>query len=160
MFFRAVLAFLALPAVVGCLLPWFLFGNNLWKMRGTSLGWPVLLFGASVLTWCVCDFYRIGRGTLAPWDPPKKLVIIGLYRFMRNPMYIGVLAWVAGWSLVAGSLPLAAYAGVLAIAFHLRVIFYEEPTLGRKFGVDWTQYCTSVNRWLPKLPSKPGVRSS
>ena len=160
MFFRAVLAFLALPAVVGCLLPWFLFGNDLWKMRGTSLGWPVLLFGASVLTWCVCDFYRIGRGTLAPWDPPKKLVIIGLYRFMRNPMYIGVLAWVAGWSLVAGSLPLAAYAGVLAIAFHLRVIFYEEPTLGGKFGVDWTQYRASVNCWLPKLPSKPGVRSS
>jgi protein-S-isoprenylcysteine O-methyltransferase Ste14 len=160
MFFRAVLAFLALPAVVGGVLPWLLFGNDPWKMRETSLGWPVLLFGASVLMWCVRDFYRIGLGTLAPWDPPKKLVILGLYRFMRNPMYVGVLMWVAGWSLVAGSPLLAAYAGVLAIAFHIRVILYEEPTLARKFGVDWTQYRTSVNRWLPKPPSKPRVRSS
>jgi protein-S-isoprenylcysteine O-methyltransferase Ste14 len=151
-------AFLALPAVVGGVLQWLLFGNDPWEMRETSLGWPVLLFGASVLMWCVRDFYRIGRGNLAPWDPPKKLV--GLYRFMRNPMYVGVLMWVAGWSLVAGSPLLAAYAGVLAIAFHLRVILYEEPTLARKFGVDWTQYRTSVNRWVPKPPSKPRVRSS
>jgi len=93
MFFRAVLAFLALPAVVGGLVPWLLLGNDSWRMRGTSLGWPVLLFGAFVLLWCVFDFYRIGRGTLAPWDPPKKLVILGLYRFMRNPMYVGVLSW-------------------------------------------------------------------
>ena len=91
MFLRAVLAFLALPAVVGGVLPWVLLGNDPWRMRGTSFGWPLVLFGAAVLMWCVFDFYRIGRGTLAPWDPPKKLVILGLYRFMRNPMYLSLI---------------------------------------------------------------------
>src|SRR5688572_10871302 len=160
MFSRAALAFLALPAVVGGVVPWLLLGNDLWRMRGTWLGWAVLLLGACILIWCVHDFYRIGRGTLAPWDPPRKLVILGLYRFMRNPMYVGVLVWVAGWSLVAGSPLLAAYVLFLAILFHLRVIFYEEPTLAREFGVDWTRYRESVNRWLPKLSSKTRVRSS
>ena len=153
MFFRAVLAFLALPAVIAGLVPWLLLSSDRWRMRGTLLGWPVLLFGAVVLLWCVRDFYRIGKGTLAPWDPPRKLVILGLYRFVRNPMYIGVLGCVAGWTLIAGSPVLGVYTVVVAIAFHLRVIFYEEPTLARKFGDDWQQYRTTVNRWLPTRPS-------
>ena len=151
MFLRAVLAFLALPAVVGGLLPWALLGNDPWRMRGTWFGWPLVFFGAAVLMWCVFDFYRIGGGTLAPWDPPKRLVILGLYRFVRNPMYVGVLALVAGWSLVAGSPVLAAYDAALALVFHFRVILYEEPTLARTFGFDWTEYRKSVPRWLPKL---------
>jgi protein-S-isoprenylcysteine O-methyltransferase Ste14 len=159
MFYRALLAFLALPAVVGGLFPWLLLGSDGWRMRGSILGWPILLFGACILLWCVRDFYVIGKGTLAPWDPPKKLVIVGLYRLMRNPMYVGILGWVAGWSLIAGSPILAAYAGVLAISFHLRVIFYEEPTLARKFGYAWTEYRATVNRWLPKLLSKSGPHS-
>ena len=164
MFFRALLAFLALPAIIGGLFPWLLLGSYGWRMRGNNLGWPILLFGAGILMWCVRDFYVTGKGTLAPWDPPKKLVIIGLYRFMRNPMYVGVLGWVAGWSLIAGSLILVAYAGVLAISFHLRVICYEEPTLARKFGYEWTEYRATVNRWLPKLllksASHSGLRNS
>jgi protein-S-isoprenylcysteine O-methyltransferase Ste14 len=118
-------------------------------MRGTLLGWPLLLLSGCVLLWCVWDFYRIGKGTLAPWDPPKKLVVVGLYRFVRNPMYVGVLGWVAGWSLIAGSLVLGIYTILLAIAFHLRVIFYEEPTLARQFGNDWVQYQATVPRWIP-----------
>src|SRR5215467_529131 len=149
MFFRAVLAFLALPAVVGGLIPWLLLASDSWKRGGTLLGWPVLLLGACVLVWCVRDFYRIGQGTLAPWDPPRKLVVLGLYRFVRNPMYIGVLGCVAGWSLIAGSPVLALYTVALATAFHLRVIFYEEPTLERQFGNDWKQYRAAVHRWLP-----------
>jgi protein-S-isoprenylcysteine O-methyltransferase Ste14 len=152
MFFRALLAFLALPAVVAGVIPWFLSGSDRWKMRGTLLGWPILLLGACILLLCVRDFYRIGKGTLAPWDPPKKLVIVGLYRFVRNPMYIGVLGSIAGWSLLAGSLILGVYAVVIAIAFHLRVIFYEEPTLARQFDGDWNRYEATVHRWLPKLP--------
>jgi protein-S-isoprenylcysteine O-methyltransferase Ste14 len=153
MCFRALLAFLALPAVVGGLFSWLLLGMDGWRMRGSMFGWPILLFGVGILLWCVRDFYVTGKGTLAPWDPPKKLVSVGLYRFTRNPMYVGVLGWVAGWSLVAGSPILAAYSCVLAIGFHLRVIFYEEPTLARKFGYEWTEYCATVNRWLPKLLS-------
>jgi protein-S-isoprenylcysteine O-methyltransferase Ste14 len=160
MFFRALFAFLALPAVVGGLFPWLLLRNDGGRMRGMFLGWPLLFCGACVLVWCVRDFYVIGKGTLAPWDPPKKLVIVGLYRFLRNPMYVGVLGWVAGWSLVAGSPLLAAYTGVLAVGFHLRVILYEEPTLARQFGNEWTRYRVGVNRWLPELHSKSAQRST
>jgi protein-S-isoprenylcysteine O-methyltransferase Ste14 len=149
MFLRAVLAFLALPAVVAGLVPWLLLDSDRWRMGGTLLGWPIWFFGACVLLWCVRDFYKIGKGTLAPWDPPKKLVVVGLYRFVRNPMYVGVLGWVAGWSLIAGSLVLGIYTILLAIAFHLRVIFYEEPTLARQFGNDWVQYQGTVPRWIP-----------
>ena len=154
MFLRAALAFLALPAVVAGLVPWLLLGNDRWRMRGSLLGWPVLFCSACVLLWCVRDFYRTGKGTLAPWDPPKKLVIVGLYRFVRNPMYIGVLGCVAGWSLIAGSPVLAVYTMVLAVAFHLRVIIYEEPTLARLFGDDWAHYRATVHRWLPKSSSQ------
>ncbi len=125
------------------------FSCRLRGMRG-AVTCRYLLVGVCVLLWCVRDFYAIGKGTLAPWDPPKRLVIVGLYRFTRNPMYVGVLGWVSGWSLLAGSPVLAAYAGVLAVCFHLRVIFYEEPTLARQFGNEWTLYCARVNRWLPK----------
>ena len=95
-FSRAVLTFLALPAVVAGVVPWLLLSSDRWRTRGTLLGWPVLFFSAYVLLWCVRDFYKIGKGTLAPWDPPRQLVVVGLYRFARNPMYIGVLGCVAG----------------------------------------------------------------
>ena len=152
LFLRALFAFLALPAVVGGLLPWLILRNDRWRTAGTPLGWLVLLFGATVLLWCVRDFYVIGKGTLAPWDPPKKLVAVGLYRFMRNPMYVGVVGIVVGWSLIAGSWRMAAYAGLLTVAFHLRVIFYEEPVLAREFGNEWERYRSNVNRWWPKRP--------
>jgi protein-S-isoprenylcysteine O-methyltransferase Ste14 len=156
MLFRAVAAFLALPVVFGGLLPWLLSRNDGWRTPGTALGWPVFLFSLGVLLWCVRDFYVIGKGTLAPWDPPRKLVIFGLYKFVRNPMYVGVLGCVAGWSLIAGSPLVAGYTVMLAIGFHLRVILYEEPTLARQFGNEWTQYCGTVNRWIPRLQSKGG----
>jgi protein-S-isoprenylcysteine O-methyltransferase Ste14 len=151
MFLRALLAFLALPFVVAGLVPWYLSGIDGWRIRGTPLGWPIFLLGAGIVLWCVRDFYIIGKGTLAPWDPPRKLVIIGFYKFMRNPMYVGVLGCVAGWSLIAGSPILAAYMCMLAVGFHLRVVFYEEPALARQFGDEWTRYSATVNRWLPNL---------
>ena len=135
MLFRALLVSLALPVVVGGLFPWYLSEIDCWRTRGTALGWPMVFVGVSVLVWCVRDFYAIGKGTLAPWDPPKKLLIVGLYRFMRNPMYVGVLGCVAGWSLIVGSPLLAGYTGILG-----------------------TKYRATVNRWLPKTQSKP-VRS-
>jgi protein-S-isoprenylcysteine O-methyltransferase Ste14 len=153
LFFRAVVALLALPVIVAGLLPWILLPDDRWRTGGTLLGWPVLAFGACVLLWCVRDFYLVGKGTLAPWDPPKRLVIVGLYSLLRNPMYVGVLGVTAGWCLLAGSPLLAAYTCVLALGFHLRVIFYEEPTLSRQFPNEWAQYCRSVNRWLPTLPT-------
>jgi protein-S-isoprenylcysteine O-methyltransferase Ste14 len=82
----------------------------------------------------VRDFFVAGRGTLAPWDPPRHLVVVGLYRFVRNPMYVSVLTVVVGWWLATGSRLLAGYAVVLAIGFHLRVLYHEEPWLRRQFG--------------------------
>jgi len=153
LFLRALIAFLVLPAVVGGLLPWLVLLNDHWRTQGVSFGWLVLAFGLAVALWCVRDFYVIGKGTLAPWDPPKTLVVIGLYRYVRNPMYLGVFASVLGWSTIVGSPLMAAYAIAIATAFHLRVILYEEPTLERLFGHEWIRYRRSVNRWWPRLPS-------
>ena len=96
------------------------------------------------------DFLVSGRGTLAPWDPPKRLVVVGLYRFVRNPMYLSIMILLLGWSLFAGSWWLAAYAAVLAVSFHLRVVLYEEPRLEHNFGAEWTRYRTAVPRWIPR----------
>jgi protein-S-isoprenylcysteine O-methyltransferase Ste14 len=154
LFFRALLAFLALPFVVGGVLPWLILRNDHSRGSGTLMGWPLLSIGTIVFLWCVRDFYVIGKGTLAPWDPPRNLVTVGLYRFVRNPIYVGVLAFVAGWSLISGSWRLASYVVMLAVGFHLRVLFYEEPTLARLFGNEWEQYRSHVNRWWPKRPSR------
>jgi protein-S-isoprenylcysteine O-methyltransferase Ste14 len=148
-----LLAFLILPGFVAGLLPWWIVAAD--TRRGA--GWPLLggavaVLGALILLWCVRDFYVAGKGTLAPWDPPRRLVVVGLYRFMRNPMYVGVLTLVLGWSLLFGSPMLAAYVVVLATAFHLRVILYEEPRLTASFGPDFERYCATVPRWLPRRP--------
>ncbi|WP_031497185.1 methyltransferase family protein [Bryobacter aggregatus] len=151
LFLRALLAFVALPVVVSVLVPWLLLPNDRWRGAGFSWAWPLLVLGLCLLLASVRDFYVAGRGTLAPWDPPRKLVIAGLYRWVRNPMYLGVLAWVGGWSLLVASPLLAVYTALLAIGFHLRVLLYEEPTLARLFPADWALYRAKVNRWWPRL---------
>ena len=103
------------------------------------------LFG---LLWCVWSFYTQGRGTLAPWSPPRTLVTSGLYRYSRNPMYVGVLLILAGWAVGFRSWPLALYAAGVAVAVHLRVILHEEPFLARAHGDAWTAYRARVRRWL------------
>jgi protein-S-isoprenylcysteine O-methyltransferase Ste14 len=151
MFIRALFVFLALPGIVAGLLPALIVASEAQRSSGSGFGWVLIGMGLFLLLWCVRDFFVSGRGTLAPWDPPRHLVVVGLYRFVRNPMYIAVLTLVLGWSVAAGSLLLAGYAAVLAVAFHLRVIFYEEPCLLRLFGIEWTAYSKSVPRWLPGL---------
>jgi protein-S-isoprenylcysteine O-methyltransferase Ste14 len=147
---RALLSFLVLPGLFALLLPSLLVRADRWRGGGWAGGGIVLTVGLAVLLWCVRDFYASGRGTLAPWDPPRRLVVVGLYRFMRNPMYVGVLMLVAGWGLVAGSPLIGAYAAVLAVGFHLRVVTFEEPWLERTFGEQWACYKAGVPRWLPR----------
>ena len=101
-----------------------------------------------LLFWCVRDFYVAGKGTLAPWAPPKRLVTQGLYRFSRNPMYLSVLLILAGWALMFSSRTLWVYAVVIAIAFHLRVVLGEEPWLAQTHGEEWTAYRSKVSRWF------------
>ncbi|MEI6135399.1 MAG: isoprenylcysteine carboxylmethyltransferase family protein [Desulfomonile sp.] len=102
------------------------------------------------MLWCLRDFFVSGKGTGSPWDPPKHLVVVGLYRFTRNPMYIGVLLVVGGWAIVAGSPLIGAYLIPLAVVLHLRIIFKEEPWMFRKFGQDWARYSKRVPRWFPR----------
>lgn len=137
MFARAVIAFLALP--------W------LWLV-GMPFAQPIglvpLVLGVVGLLWCVRDFYVFGKGTLAPWAPPKRLVVDGLYRFSRNPMYASVGLILLGWAITFASRGLLAYALAVMAAFHVRVVLGEEPWLARSFGDDWVRYARRVRRWL------------
>ncbi len=147
-FARALLAFLLLPGVVAFVVPWYLHPSS--ATAGVP-GVVVIAAGAALLLWCVRDFYASGRGTLAPWDPPQRLVIVGLYRFTRNPMYVAVLVMLAGWALAYGSRTLWLYAGVVALLFHIRVILFEEPWLARRYAADYAAYRARVPRWLLSL---------
>ncbi|MDF1593358.1 MAG: isoprenylcysteine carboxylmethyltransferase family protein [Desulfobacterales bacterium] len=109
------------------------------------------LAGAVFLLWSALDFALKGRGTPAPIDPPKIMVAEGLYRFVRNPMYLGALVILLGHVLWFQSFRLLIYVAALAAAFHLFVVFYEEPHLRRKFGDSYEGYCRMVSRWIPKL---------
>jgi protein-S-isoprenylcysteine O-methyltransferase Ste14 len=150
LFLRSLLSFLILPGTFAGLIPAWIVSADRWRGAGVPLGLVPLAVGAALLLWCVRDFYIAGKGTLAPWDPPRRLVIVGLYRFTRNPMYVGIMLLLAGWSLWAGSLSLAGYAVILGIGFHLRVVLYEEPTLTKKFGEEWSRYAATVPRWWPR----------
>jgi protein-S-isoprenylcysteine O-methyltransferase Ste14 len=111
------------------------------------------VLGFSVALRCVFDFGWSGRGTPAPFIPPQRLVVVGIYRYVRNPMYVGFAAgWIGLW-IVFGHASLAAIITVAAVALgvDLFVMFYEEPTLRRKFGADYEEYCRNVSRWLPRL---------
>lgn len=110
----------------------------------------LLAIGASVYSWCVWDFATFGRGTPAPIDAPKKLVVRGLYRYTRNPIYVGVLTVILGWALLFRAAGLILYALGVGICFHLFVLLHEEPALRRTFGREYQEYCTRVGRWLPR----------
>lgn len=148
---RALIAFLLLPGVVAGLVPALIFTFDPWRVPGFLVGYPLTGTGVYLLIWCVRDFYVSGKGTLAPWSPPAKLVIVGLYRFLRNPMYLSVLLILIGWCLISGSAVLVAYSAIIATMFHLRVRRSEEPWLEQKFGADWAVYSQAVGRWLPRL---------
>ena len=111
------------------------------------------IIGFTIALRCVFDFGWTGHGTPAPIAPPQRLVVTGFYRYVRNPMYVGfAMGWIGLW-IVFGRVNLAAITGVLgaALGVHLFVVFYEEPTLRGKFGVDYEEYQRHVRRWLPRL---------
>jgi protein-S-isoprenylcysteine O-methyltransferase Ste14 len=108
--------------------------------------------GAGVLFRCIWDFAVAGRGTLAPVDPPRHLVVRGLYRYVRNPMYVGVVTILLGEALLFRSLALLCYAGIFLFVVHLFIVVYEEPALRRQFGESYENYCRRVHRWLPRQP--------
>jgi protein-S-isoprenylcysteine O-methyltransferase Ste14 len=114
-------------------------------------GMVIGVAGAAVALWCIFTFAASGRGTPAPFDPPRRLVIRGPYRFVRNPMYIGAGLALASAALFYESLPLLGYAGLFFLATHVFVVGYEEPTLRRTFGPEYEAYCRQVRRWWPRV---------
>ncbi len=148
MFTRALIAFVAMPGMVAFVIP----AAWLWRTSHLTLVQPFglvpVVLGLIALLWCVRDFYVSGKGTLAPWAPPERLVVVGLYRYSRNPMYVAVTLVLLGWAVSFGSMSLLAYALVVVAAFHLRVVLGEEPWLARTHGSDWEQYARRVPRWF------------
>jgi protein-S-isoprenylcysteine O-methyltransferase Ste14 len=148
MFWRAVLAFLILPGMVAFVIPLLVIRPNVGGDSFNMIGAVPVLIGSILLLWCVRDFYVAGKGTLAPWVPPRNLVVVGLYRFSRNPMYIAVISILLGWALSFRSRALWIYAVAVALGFHLRVVLNEEPFLARTHGEAWLRYKSRVPRWL------------
>ena len=151
---RAALFIVLVPGAIAGWLPWYWGGyptphlSGLLGMAGAALaiaGWGVLL-------WCAREFALRGRGTPAPYDPPRELVVSGLYRYVRNPMYVGVVASIIGQAAAYRSRGILWYAAIVAGAFHLRVVIYEEPRLRELFGKSFADYCARVPRWIPRPP--------
>jgi protein-S-isoprenylcysteine O-methyltransferase Ste14 len=115
------------------------------------VGLLTLGLGAALLLTCIWEFARSGRGTLSPVDPPRELVVRGLYRYVRNPMYLSVTMIVFGELLLTGSRGLLLYWVIWFVGVNLFVMGYEEPTLRRRFGESYERYAREVRRWLPKL---------
>lgn len=109
--------------------------------------------GAVLALWCIFTFALTGRGTPAPFDPPRRLVDVGPYRLVRNPMYVGAGLALAGAALFYQSWALLVYGLVFVLITHLFVVVYEEPTLRATFGDSYQQYCQRVHRWLPSWHS-------
>ncbi len=146
-----------LPGLFAGYLPWRYFGLS--NVRIDLLhplhiaGLVCIALGTALLLMCIWEFARSGRGTLAPVDAPRHLVVQGLYRYVRNPMYLSVTTIVLGELLLTRSSALLIYWVVWFIAVNLFVIGYEEPTLRRRFGASYASYTQNTGRWLPRISS-------
>jgi protein-S-isoprenylcysteine O-methyltransferase Ste14 len=152
---RSLLWTVLLPGLFAGYVPWRFFGLGQVEIdmfRATHiLGLLFIVFGAALLAGCIVEFARSGRGTLSPVDPPRLLVVRGLYRYVRNPMYLSVTTIVLGEALLAESWPLALYWAIWFLVANLFVIGYEEPTLRRRFGASYEEYTRQVGRWIPSV---------
>lgn len=114
------------------------------------VGIAVTLGGGAIAVWCILSFAVIGKGTPAPFDPPRRLVVRGPYAIVRNPMYVGAGLALAGASLFYQSVGLLGYAAAFFLVTHIFVMLYEEPVLRRTFGTEYESYCRQVGRWWPR----------
>lgn len=117
---------------------------------GQVAGVVVGASGAALALWCIVTFVVVGRGTPAPFDPPRRLVVVGPYRLVRNPMYLGAGLALAGAALFYESLALLGYCAAFAFVTYLFVVVHEEPTLRATFGAPYVRYCERVQRWWPR----------
>lgn len=154
--FGSLFFLIVAPGTVAGYIPRLISG---WHIAPPLFGFPALriagivliLAGLPVLLDSFARFALQGLGTPAPVFPTQHLVVTGLFRYVRNPMYIAVASVILGQGLLFASVPLLKYGAAVAIGFHLFVLLYEEPTLRRAFGPEYDQFCANVPRWLPRL---------
>jgi protein-S-isoprenylcysteine O-methyltransferase Ste14 len=156
LFLKNLLFTILVPGSVAVYLPLLIacrrdITNSPWLLAGGML---LLALGTAIYAWTIWDFASFGRGTPLPIDAPKKLVVRGLYRYTRNPMYIGVLTIILGWAVMFATAWLLAYAILVGAMVHLFVVLYEEPKLQLLFGMEYEDYRRSVGRWVPQFPEK------
>jgi protein-S-isoprenylcysteine O-methyltransferase Ste14 len=158
---RAVLFAVLVPGTELVLLPLVVvlcdLGPRLDLGPARYAGLVPVLAGLAVILRCFADFVRRGRGTPAICDPPRELVVAGLYQYVRNPQYVGVVLVIVGETLLTGMVVLFGYAVVMAVGYHLFVRYCEEPTLKRLFGESYARYREAVPRWLPRRHAEPPV---
>ena len=163
---RHLLAILLLPVVVTVVVPWWLSSrfaalDSRWPpgaiagFAGRAVGALLLLAALALFAWCVSLFARVGRGTLAPWDPTTQLVAVGPYRFVRNPMISAVAGVLLGEALLAGSWVLGVWFVVFLAINQTYFLLSEEPGLEARFGASYRVYKSRVPRWLPRRPRGP-----
>ena len=159
--FKNLVFTVVIPGTFGVYIPMAIARGTGARASGVSLFWllgfGLLVLGSLIYLICVMEFAVRGRGTPAPIDAPKHLVVTGLYHYVRNPMYVGVLSVVLGWTFLSKSPELLGYFALLALCFHAFIRLYEEPTLKKQFGPEYETYMATVGRWLPKLPDRRTV---
>lgn len=152
---RSLLWAVVLPGTMTVYLPWRYFGlGDVTFDFGDPMhlaGGLLVVIGALFLARCIWEFAASGRGTLSPVDPPRELVVSGLYRYVRNPMYLSVGTILLGEVLLTRSTGLLMFAAAGIVIVNLFVIGYEEPYLRRQFGASYERYTTSVRRWVPRF---------
>lgn len=156
---RSIFFTVLMPGTVTVWIPLWLVSAQgaqsvgLWRYAGL----PLIVVGAALLLWCIGLFYTQGRGTLAPVDPPKHLVVQGLYCYVRNPMYVSVMLILIGETIFFASPYILLETGIFLTITHLFIKYYEEPALRRQFGEPYVEYTQTVGRWVPKpLPRGGG----
>ena len=158
---RALLFTLVAPTTVGLLVPWWIAQHAMPAEWGAwrHTGWPLVAAGTLGYLLCVRDFVVRGQGTPNPLDPPRRFVATGLYRHVRNPMYMAVTAIIAGQALVLGRPALLLYAAAFVAVTSAFARWYEEPALRQQFGAEYEAYRRAVPGWRPRLrPWHPDQR--
>ncbi len=144
------------PGFVAGLMPWWI---SHWRVEAPFFGLPLfrvvggllIMLGAIGLLDSFARFALRGVGTPAPVFPTRHLVVSGLYRYVRNPMYIAVVITILGQGLILGNVTLLEYGGLVWVLFHMFVLVYEEPTLKASFGSEYKHFCAGVPRWIPRF---------
>lgn len=151
---RNLLFTAVVPGAGGAYLPWLILARD----GARPVAWAAvvpLALGVLLYAWSVWAFAAVGRGTPGPWDPPRRVVATGPYRYVRNPIYLSAMVIILAEAWLFASVSLLWYAGGAAVAFHLLVVAYEEPRLAARFGDGYRDYRRAVPRWLPRRVRPP-----